>query len=68
MNVANSEAAKLHEVIKTKQLDHDDMVYVLGTRNVYQLRETFECYKQNFGNPIDQVQLLQLATLGKSFS
>ncbi|KDP40509.1 hypothetical protein JCGZ_24508 [Jatropha curcas] len=54
MNLANSEAAKLHEAIKGKQLDHDDIVFVLGTRNVYQLRATFKCYQENFGAPIEQ--------------
>ncbi|OAY36207.1 annexin D3 [Manihot esculenta] len=54
MNISISEASKLHEAIKRKQLDHDDIVYVLSTRNVYQLRAMFECYQQNFGNPIDQ--------------
>ncbi|XP_057998617.1 annexin D3 isoform X2 [Hevea brasiliensis] len=54
MNISISEAAKLHEAIKRKQLDHDDIVYVLSTRNLYQLRATFKCYQQNFGNPIDQ--------------
>lgn len=56
MDVAKLEADRLHEAIKTKQLDDDDVVYILGTRNVYQLRTTFECYKQKYGNPIDQVQ------------
>ncbi|OAY53469.1 annexin D3 [Manihot esculenta] len=54
MNIASLEAAKLHEAIKRKQLDHDDIVYILSTRNVYQLRATFKCYQQKFGNPIDQ--------------
>ncbi|KAJ9190589.1 hypothetical protein P3X46_001774 [Hevea brasiliensis] len=54
MNIASSEASKLHEAIKRKQLDHDDIVYVLSTRNMYQLRATFKCYQQKFGNPIDQ--------------
>ncbi|CAI0560243.1 unnamed protein product [Linum tenue] len=54
MNFANSEAAKLREAIKTKRLDHDDVVYILSTRNKYQLKTTFELYKQRFGNPIDQ--------------
>ncbi|KAF3448771.1 hypothetical protein FNV43_RR09484 [Rhamnella rubrinervis] len=52
--VANSEASTLHEAIKTKKLDHDHVVWILSTRNIFQLRETFDCYKQNFGNPIDQ--------------
>ncbi|CAN1822748.1 Annexin D3 [Linum perenne] len=55
MNFANVEASKLHEAIKTKQLYHDDLIYILSTRNLYQLRTTFELYKQRFGNSIDQV-------------
>lgn len=58
LNIANSEAAKLHEAIKAKQLDHDDVVWILGTRNAFQLKSTFQCYKINYGNPIDQVHLL----------
>ncbi|CAN1822750.1 Annexin D3, partial [Linum perenne] len=54
MNFANVEASKLHEAIKTKQLYHDDLIYILSTRNLYQLRTTFELYKQRFGNSIDQ--------------
>lgn len=57
--VANSEASTLHEAIKTKQLDHDHVVWILSTRNIFQLRETFDCYKQNFGNPIGQVLSIQ---------
>ncbi|XP_048235190.1 annexin D3, partial [Ricinus communis] len=53
-NLANSEAEKLHESIKRKQLDHDDLVFILSTRNLYQLRATFNCYQQNYGTPIKQ--------------
>lgn len=52
--VANAEAAKLHEVIKSKKLDQDDIILILSTRNFHQLRATFACYNQNFGNSIDQ--------------
>lgn len=55
MDVANSEAALLHEAIEKKQLDHDSVLWVLGTRNIFQLRATFQCYKQNYGSPIDEV-------------
>ncbi|CAI0560244.1 unnamed protein product [Linum tenue] len=64
MNFANSEAAKLREAIKTKRLDHDDVVYILSTRNKYQLKTTFELYKQRFGNPIDQVIRTSVSGLG----
>ncbi|XP_027114139.1 annexin D3 isoform X2 [Coffea arabica] len=52
--IANSEAAKLYEVIKTKKLDHDDFLSILSTRNVFQLKETFLHYRKNFGNSIDE--------------
>ncbi|KAL6129382.1 hypothetical protein ACLB2K_072733 [Fragaria x ananassa] len=52
--IASSEALKLHEAIKTKQLDHNHVVSILSTRNIFQLRETFECYKKNYGTSIDQ--------------
>ncbi|KAG8493463.1 hypothetical protein CXB51_010759 [Gossypium anomalum] len=53
-DVANLEADRLHEAIKTKDLAHDDVVFILATRNFYQLRTTFECYKKKHGNPIDK--------------
>lgn len=52
--VANSEAAKLYEVIKMKKLDNDDLLSILSTRNFFQLRETFLHYKKNYGNSIDE--------------
>ncbi|EOY19973.1 Annexin [Theobroma cacao] len=54
MDVANLEADRLHEAIKTKELAHDDVVYILSTRNFHQLRTTFECYRKKYGNPIDK--------------
>ena len=59
LEVANLEAAKLHEATKAKQLDHDDIVWILGTRNAFQLKGTFQCYKQNYGNPIHEVWVFQ---------
>ncbi|CAI9090210.1 OLC1v1024937C1 [Oldenlandia corymbosa var. corymbosa] len=55
-DVANSEAARLYEVIKTKKLDEDDFILILSTRNVFQLKETFRFYEKNYGNPIDEVE------------
>lgn len=56
-DIANFEAEILHEATETKQLDHDNVVWILSTRNVFQLKSTFQCYKQNYGNTIDQVHL-----------
>lgn len=54
-DIANYEAEILNAAIQKKQLDHDNLVMILGTRNVFQLKETFQCYKQNYGSTIDQV-------------
>ncbi|XP_054811896.1 annexin D3-like [Prosopis cineraria] len=48
------EAARLNEAINKKQLDHDDIVWILSTRNVFQLRATFAYYKQLYGNTLEQ--------------
>ncbi|CAH9122984.1 unnamed protein product [Cuscuta epithymum] len=52
--IANLEAAKLHEAIQTRQLHSDDVIYILSTRNLGQLRASFERYKQDYGYSIDQ--------------
>ncbi|KAL9240045.1 hypothetical protein vseg_014307 [Gypsophila vaccaria] len=54
MNVATMEAAQLHETIQKKQLDHDYVISILGTRSFYQLRATFASYKQQFSTSLDQ--------------
>ncbi|KAL3348599.1 hypothetical protein AABB24_021996, partial [Solanum stoloniferum] len=51
---ANLEASKLREATRTKQLGSDELVLILSTRNIHQLKATFECYKQNYGFSIDQ--------------
>ncbi|GAB4847446.1 hypothetical protein Ancab_026503, partial [Ancistrocladus abbreviatus] len=57
LNVAKLEAAKLHELINGKHLDHDDLMFILNTRDFFQLRATFDCYKQEYGEGIAQVRL-----------
>ncbi|ONI20750.1 hypothetical protein PRUPE_2G031700 [Prunus persica] len=52
--IAGSEVSRLHEAIERKQLDDDHVVRILSTRNLFQLRATFECYKQKYGNSFDQ--------------
>ncbi|XP_059598180.1 annexin D3-like [Vitis vinifera] len=52
LNVAKSEAAKLHEAIEKKQSDRDEVMWILSTRNFFQLRATFKHYKQNYQVPI----------------
>ncbi|KAL6570077.1 Annexin D3 [Orobanche minor] len=53
-NIANMEAAKLHEAIEAKKLDDDELVLILSTRNIFQLRKTFKCYTENYGKSVDQ--------------
>ncbi|PSS09940.1 Annexin like [Actinidia chinensis var. chinensis] len=54
LNIANVEAATLHDAIKKKHLDHDEVVWILSTRNAFQLRATFTCYQQAYGNTLYQ--------------
>ncbi|GFZ02609.1 annexin 3 [Actinidia rufa] len=54
LNIANVEAAKLHDAIKKKHLDHDEVVWILSTRNAFQLKATFACYQQDYGNTLYQ--------------
>ncbi|WKA02160.1 hypothetical protein VitviT2T_020381 [Vitis vinifera] len=55
-NISTSlqKVAKLHEAIEKNQLDHDDVVWILTTRNFFQLKATFVCYKQSYEVAIDQ--------------
>ncbi|XP_028788873.1 annexin D3-like [Neltuma alba] len=48
------EAARLHEAINKKELDHDDIIWILSTRNIFHLRATFASYKQLYGNALEQ--------------
>lgn len=57
LEVAKSEASKLHEAINNKKLDDDHVVWTLSTRNLFQLRETFACYNNLYGNTLKQVLL-----------
>ncbi|KAI3697826.1 hypothetical protein L6452_30923 [Arctium lappa] len=54
LDVANDEADKLQEAISLKQLDQDMVVWILSTRNMFQLKATFESYHQKYGNLIDE--------------
>lgn len=58
--LAKSEADVLHHVITSKRFDDDKVIHILSTRNFYQLRLTFECYRNKHANSIEQVHLLHL--------
>ncbi|KAL8522944.1 hypothetical protein ACS0TY_013047 [Phlomoides rotata] len=51
---ANAEAAKLREAIAAKKLDDDELLRILSTRNIFQLKQTFQHYKDNYGTSIDK--------------
>ncbi|KAK4411121.1 Annexin D3 [Sesamum angolense] len=53
-DIANEEATIMRKPIEAKKLDDDEVVRVLSTRNMFQLRQTFLCYKNNYGKSIDQ--------------
>lgn len=55
--LAKSEASRLHAAINSKQLEDDDIVWILNTRNFFQLRATFACYRQLYGNALQEVLL-----------
>jgi len=57
LEVAKSEASKLHEAINSKNLDDDHIVWTVSTRNIFQLRETFACYHNLYGTTLEQVLL-----------
>ncbi|KAK7405499.1 hypothetical protein VNO78_06854 [Psophocarpus tetragonolobus] len=54
LEVAKEEASKLHEAIANRHLDNDHIVWILSTRNLFQLRETFACYKNLYANTLEQ--------------
>ncbi|KAH6803447.1 annexin 3 [Perilla frutescens var. frutescens] len=52
-SLANVEATKLHEAVAAKKLHDHDLLMILSTRNAYQLKKTFQLYKDNYGRSID---------------
>ncbi|KAG6382746.1 hypothetical protein SASPL_157543 [Salvia splendens] len=53
-SVAKMEAAKLREAIQAKKLDDDELLRILSTRNTFQLRKTFQLYKDDYGTSIEK--------------
>lgn len=52
--LARSEAAMLSDAIRNKQPHHEEVIRILGTRSKSQLKATFNCYKEEYGNAIDE--------------
>lgn len=60
--VAKTEVTKLHEAIKAKKFDDDEFLRILSTRNTFQLRKTFQLYKESYGTSIDKVGCFSSST------
>lgn len=58
LDVADDEASKLQEAVKLKQLDQDIVMWILSTRNVFQLKATFESYHKKYGILLHEVKCL----------
>ncbi|CAI9299029.1 unnamed protein product [Lactuca saligna] len=54
LNLANEEASMLQEAVALKRFDQDHVVWILSTRNVFQLKATFEAYYEKFGNHLSE--------------
>lgn len=66
-SLANVEAAKLREAISAKKLDDDELLRILSTRNIFQLKQTFQHYKEDYGTSIDKVVFYRIKLLILSF-
>lgn len=58
--VANSEAKILHEAVKDKEFNHEEVIRILSTRSKMQLMATFNRYRDDHGTSITKVSNLQL--------
>nr|AGG76002.1 annexin AnxGb6 [Gossypium barbadense] len=50
--VANSEAKVLHEAVKDKEFNHEEIIRILSTRSKMQLMATFNRYRDDHGTTI----------------
>lgn len=54
--LTNSEADILHDAIKDKAFNHEDVIRILTTRSKAQLMATFNRYRDDHGSSITKVQ------------
>jgi hypothetical protein len=54
--LANSEADTLHDAIKDKGFNHEEVIRILTTRSKTQLTATFNSYRDDHGSSITKVQ------------
>ena len=55
--LANSEATILHDAIKDKAFNHEEVIRILITRSKMQLIATFNRYRDNQGTSITKVHI-----------
>lgn len=55
VHLAKSEAQVLEELIKKNEFSHEEIIRIVGTRSKAQLIATFNCYREDFGTPIEEV-------------
>nr|XP_025612023.1 annexin D3-like [Arachis hypogaea] len=58
--IAVEDASKMHEAIRKRRLDDDSFLWILSTRSISQLRETFATYQQLFDHSLEQDDLENL--------
>lgn len=58
--LANSEADILHDAIKDKAFNHDEVIRILSTRSKTQLMATFNRYRDDHGTSISKVRMKAL--------
>lgn len=57
--LAKSEADILHEAIKDKIFNHEEVIRILTTRSKAQLKASFNRYRDKHGTSITKVQILK---------
>ncbi|XP_010999604.1 PREDICTED: annexin-like protein RJ4 [Populus euphratica] len=55
--LANSEADIIHDAIKVKEFNHEEVIRILTTRSKAQLTETFNRYGDDHGSSITKALL-----------
>lgn len=55
LELAESEAMRLHAAIGTRRLDDNKLIWILSTRNFSQLQTTFSYYRKLYGIALQEV-------------
>lgn len=55
--ISNSEADILHDAIKDKAFNHEEVIRILSTRSKMQLMATFNRYRDDHGTSITKVHI-----------